>query len=229
MTRPWLFALGVAMLIALVSFTTLRSGQLLRRWKPPFNLLLSLPDNLARLLLIGLAAGLGLALGPGPEALGWGLRGFLPDVLLGVLVALLVAPFVMWAGQLAVRRWGPDIFDTTVLRAVLPVNQREWVGVLLALLPAAALEELLFRSLLLGGLAPFVEPWWLMWPVAILFGLLHWPQGAWGIVGATLLSIILSLLFLVTEGVWAPLAAHYLLNALQIGFARRSGYRPLRY
>jgi membrane protease YdiL (CAAX protease family) len=39
---------------------------------------------------------------------------------------------------------------------------------------------------------------------------------------------VLSVLFLVTGSIWAPLAAHYLLNILQIVFANRSGYRPLR-
>jgi len=100
--------------------------------------------------------------------------------------------------------------------------------VLMALLPAAALEELLFRSLPLGGLTWLVPPWWLMWPLALFFGLLHWPQGAWGVVGTTLAAIVLSLLFLATGSIWAVLAAHYIFNVLQIVAAQWMGLQPLR-
>ncbi len=98
----------------------------------------------------------------------------------------------------------------------------------LALLPAAALEELLFRSLPLGGLAWLIEPQWLMWPLALFFGLLHWPQGGWGVTGTTLAAIMLSLLFLATGSIWPPLATHYVMNVLQVAVAVRTGVRPLR-
>jgi membrane protease YdiL (CAAX protease family) len=228
MPRLWILALATTLIIAVVGFTTVQSGKLLRRWSPPFNLMLSLPENIVRLLLIGVLLGLGATLGPGYVALGWDLNRFAPDVLLGCLVALVLAPLLSFAWQVAVRRWGPETYNPVVLRAVLPTNRGEWAGIILALLPAAALEELLFRSLPLGGLAAVVDPWLLMWPLAVIFGLLHWPQGSWGVLGTTLISIVLSVLFLVTGGIWAPLIAHYVLNMLQITFAHQSGYRPLR-
>ncbi len=115
-----------------------------------------------------------------------------------------------------------------MLQCILPDGRAEWRGVLLALLPAAALEELLFRSLPLGGLGWLLAPEWLLWPLALCFGLLHWPQGGWGVVGTTLAALALSWLFLATRSIWAPLAAHYVMNLVQLLLAKRLGLEPLR-
>jgi membrane protease YdiL (CAAX protease family) len=135
------------------------------------------------------------------------------------------------ASLLVVRRWGSDVYSTRLLQCILPINRREWIGVLLALLPAAALEELLFRSLPLGGMAglgvELLRPHWLMWPLSLFFGLLHWPQGAWGVVGTALAAVALSLLFLATGSLWVVLSAHYVLNVSQIIAAQLVGLRPL--
>jgi membrane protease YdiL (CAAX protease family) len=230
MIAPWIFATGVASLIALVSYTTVRSGMALRTWTPRSNLLLSLPDNVARLALVALCLLLGFTVGPGPEALGWSLTPTLlgQDLALGVALGLAFAAALNLGGRLAVRRWGEEVSSSKLLRCMLPVNRREWAGVLLALLPAAALEELLFRSLPLGGLAWLVPPWWLLWPLALLFGLLHWPQGGWGVVITAVTAVVLSLLFLATGSIWAPLAAHYVINVHQLVSAKWSGMQPLR-
>jgi membrane protease YdiL (CAAX protease family) len=178
---PWIFTAGVVSLIALVCYTMVRSGLALRSWTPRSNLLLSLPDNVARLAMLAFCILLGLTVGPGPEALGWSVSPSLlgRDLVLGVAVGLVWAAALNLGGKLALRWWGPEVFSSKVLRCMLPIGGWEWVGVLLALLPAAALEEMLFRSLPLGGLAWLVPPWWLLWPLALLFGFLHWPQGGW--------------------------------------------------
>jgi membrane protease YdiL (CAAX protease family) len=227
---PWIFAASVALLIGLVCYTTVRSGLALRTWTPRSNLLLSLPDNAVRLALLALCILLGLTVGPGPEALGWSVspQRLSQDLPLGVVLGLVFACAVNLGGRLAIRWWGPEIFSSKLLQCMLPINGREWAGVLLALLPAAALEELLFRSLPLGGLAWLVPPWWLLWPLALLFGLLHWPQGGWGVAGAALTAIVLSLLFLLTGSIWVPLAAHYTMNVSQFVLAKLSGVEPLR-
>jgi membrane protease YdiL (CAAX protease family) len=227
---PWIFAAGVAALIAFVSYTTVRSGLALRSWTPRTNVLLSLPDNIARLAMLALCILLGLTVGPGPEALGWSVSPSRlgQDLVLGVASGLVMAAALNLGGQLAVRRWGPEVFSSKLLQCMLPINGKEWAGVLLALLPAAALEEMIFRSLPLGGLAWLVPPWWLLWPLALLFGLLHWPQGGWGVAGAAISAVMLSLLFLATGGIWAPLAAHYTMNVCQFVLAKLSGVEPLR-
>jgi membrane protease YdiL (CAAX protease family) len=223
-----LFLAGVLILLALVAISTVRTGRLLRTWVPPFNPLLSLPDNAVRLVLIAAGIGLGIAFGPRPAALGWTTAHLGRDLILGVAAGGVMAAFFALAGQLAVRRWGPEVYDDRLLRCILPASQREWPGVVLALLPAAALEELLFRSLPLGGLGWLVAPYWLMWPLAVFFGLLHWPQGSWGVGGTSLAAILLALLFLATGSIWPPLAAHYVMNLLQVAVAVRVGMRPLR-
>jgi len=223
-----LFLTGLLILLALIALSTVRTGRLLRTWTPPFNPLLSLPENALRLGLIGLCIVLGYAFGPGPVALGWQTTHVGRDLAVGGVLGVAMAGFFALAGQAAVRRWGPEVYDDRVLRCILPNARREWPGVMLALLPAAALEELLFRSLPLGGLAWLIAPQWLMWPLALFFGLLHWPQGGWGVTGTTLAAIMLSLLFLATGSIWPPLAAHYVMNVLQVAVAARTGVKPLR-
>ena len=222
-----LFLTGLTVMLALVAAGTVRTGRLLRTWTPPFNPLLSLPENALRLGLIGLCIALGYVFGPGPVALGWQTTHLGRDLAVGAALGVAMAGFFALTGQAAVRRWGPEVHDDRVLRCILPNARREWPGVTLALLPAAALEELLFRSLPLGGLAWLIAPQWLMWPLALFFGLLHWPQGGWGVTGTTLAAIMLSLLFLATGSIWPPLAADYVMNVLQVAVAVRTGVRPL--
>jgi len=224
----WFFAGGIGILMALVAIGTVRSGQLLRDWTPSYNLLLNLPDNGLRIALIAAGLGLGYTLGPGPAMLGWRTAYLGQDLLWGALLGVALALGLGLAGQAAARRWGETVYSTKMLQCILPATGREWAGVLFALLPAAALEELLFRSLPLGGLTWLIPPYWLLWPLTLVFGLLHWPQGGWGVVGTTLAGIVLSLLFLATDSIWAPLAAHYVLNVLQLLLAKRIGLQPLR-
>jgi membrane protease YdiL (CAAX protease family) len=222
------FLADLLILMALVAVGTVRTGRLLRTWTPPFNPLLSLPENVLRMGLIGLCIALGYVFGPGPVALGWQTTHIWRDLALGAAFGAAMAWFFALAGGAAVRRWGPEVYDDRLLRCILPATRREWPGVALALLPAAALEELLFRSLPLGGLGWLIAPHWLMWPLALFFGLLHWPQGGWGVAGTTLAAIMLSLLFLATGSIWPPLAAHYVMNVLQVAVSVRTGLRPLR-
>ena len=230
--KDWLYPAGVLLLMAFVAAGTLQSGLLLRRWTPRANLLLSWPDNALRLALIGLCIFLGWRMGPGPAALGWSTTALPARLTAGAVVGLLLAGAINLGSLLVVRRWGQEAFSTKLIRCILPINRREWLGVLLALLPAAAVEELLFRSLPLGGAGLFgaagPRPALLLWPLALFFGLLHWPQGGWGVVGTTLAGAILSLLFLATGSLWPPLAAHYLLNVSQVVVAKWIGMKPLR-
>ncbi|MCU0510047.1 MAG: CPBP family intramembrane metalloprotease [Anaerolineae bacterium] len=228
MTQQILFAALLAVLMVGLGAATAQSGRILRRFTPPVNLLLSLPDNLLRLFLIALCFGLGIFLGPGADALGWSLDHFLRDASLGVLVGLLLAPVLQLATTAAVRRWGDEVYDNLVLRAIVPVNRGEWLGVAVALLPAALLEELVFRSLPLAGLTWLISPWVLMWPLALVFGLLHWTQGPLGVVGTTFLGLFLSALFLWTGSLWTVVFAHWALNLVQVTFAWQQGLRPLR-
>jgi membrane protease YdiL (CAAX protease family) len=222
MGNHWVFVVGVGLLMAFVAVGTVRSGQLLASgWTPPANLLLSLPDTLARFVLIAACVALGSLAGPDSAALGWGIAYLPQDLGWGLIAGLLLAAVLAGSGKVIERRWGAAVYDDRLIRSILPANPQEWAGVILALLPAAALEELLFRSLPLGGLTWLASPWWLMWPLALVFGLLHWPQGSWGVIGTTLTAIALSWLFLATGSLWGVLVAHYVINVVQLILARQ--------
>jgi membrane protease YdiL (CAAX protease family) len=224
----WIYAAFVAGLLALGAFGSYRAGLILQQQAPPANLLLNPLDNLLRLVLVGLCFLVGARLGPGPSALGWSLDRLPRDLAVGLAAGLALALLLNALGRLAVRRWGEQIMPTRMLQCMLPADGREWAGVLLALLPAALLEELIFRSLPLGGLGWLISPWLLLWPLALLFGLLHWPQGGWGVAATALAAVLLSLLFLTTGSLWAALTAHYVMNVHQLIEARRQGLAPLR-
>ena len=161
-------------------------------------------------------------------ALGLRAANLAADIALGLACGLVLSLVVAGAGWLIERAWGTDVYNDAVLRAILPRSRWEWVGVLLALWPAALLEELLFRALPLAGLAWLIAPRWLLWPLSVGFGLLHWPQGSWGVLGATLAGVVFGLLFLFTGSLWVPLAAHYILNVTQLLLAQATRTQPLR-
>jgi membrane protease YdiL (CAAX protease family) len=224
----WAFTIILLALLTLVSIGTVRSAALLQWYIPPGNMLLGWPDNIVRILAVVGCVILGVTLGPGPQALGWTPDAMWRDLAVGVVSGLIFATILSFGAWLVVRLWGPEVVSTRMVQSILPVDEREWAGVLAALLPAALLEELLFRSLPLGGLAWLISPWLLLWPLSLLFGLLHWPQGGWGVVGATLAGVCLSFLFLITGSLWAALAAHYVMNVQQLVAAKRAGLAPLR-
>jgi membrane protease YdiL (CAAX protease family) len=102
------------------------------------------------------------------------------------------------------------------MKAILPRNPREQILVPLALLPAALLEELLFRSLLLGGFSLFAPPLLLAAVFSLLFGLMHSPQGRFGIVVTAVVGFLLCLLFLWRWSLLPTVVAHYVINLRQL-------------
>jgi membrane protease YdiL (CAAX protease family) len=94
--------------------------------------------------------------------------------------------------------------------------------VVLALLSAAG-EELLFRGLL--------QPWMGLVPQALLFGLVHqmpgpsrWVWVSW----ALAVGLVLGVLFEVTGSLLGPLAAHALVNGLNLNFLKHHEPVPPR-
>ncbi len=210
-----LFGFGLALLLGFVSFATYRTGQLLATWQPEQNLLLLPFENIARFGMIAVAIGLGIISGRGPEALGWVSAQPLQDILIGVAVGIGIS-LALLLPSLWVKRNRPQWQSDVVLNSIRPRSRRQWPLVLLALIPVALLEELLFRSLLLGGFAPFVNVWWFALAASILFGLLHRPQGEWGVVAVTLVSLVFSALFLWRTSLLLVVAAHWMANVSQL-------------
>ncbi len=216
-----LFLVGTLVLTGLIAWLTYVSGQVMKQMEVPFNLLLSLPENAARLVGIGLCLILAAISGLAPQQFGWiviePVRDLAWGMGLGLLVAWILYPLTRWA----IDRFGPHVYSTVVMQNILPRNRREWPLVLLAFAPAALLEELLFRSLLLGGFSIFVPPLWLAAGGAVVFGLMHLPQGSLGVVVTGTLGFGLSLLFLWRGSLLAPLVAHYVINVAQVVWVDR--------
>ncbi len=216
-----LFVVGTLIVLAFLSWATYRTAIFLRQAHLEFNLLLLPAENLLRLGLIAVCIALAQSSGQPLARFGWETvepaRDIVVGFAVGILVALVLPPLTRWA----IVRFGAQVYSPVVVRSILPRNPREWLLVPLALVPSVFLEELLFRSLLLGGLAIFAPPVLLAFIWSIFFGAMHLPQGALGIVVAAALGVLLSALFLATSSLLAPFIAHYVINFLQLVWASK--------
>ncbi|RME43499.1 MAG: CPBP family intramembrane metalloprotease [Chloroflexi bacterium] len=216
---PLLFALGLLFLLGFISYATYRTGQLLKVWEPEMNLLLLPTENMARLGMIGVCVVLGLVSGVGASTLGWRPAAPVEDVGLGVAAGLGLS-LALALPTLWVKAHRPHWYSDVIVRSILPRSRREWPAVVVALLPVALLEELIFRSLLLGGLSPYVNVVFFAVAASIYFGLLHMPQGEWGVLGVSLVGLALSALFLWRGSLLVVVVAHWVANVAQLAQAR---------
>jgi membrane protease YdiL (CAAX protease family) len=214
-----IFPLGTIILLIFLIWATWRTAQLLREVPLTENLLLLPAENALRFALILACFGLGQISGLPHAQLGWQwmepARDIVVGFFVGIVVAMLVPPFTHWA----VARFGSHIYSPIIVRSVLPRNRREWLLVPLALVLTVLLEELLFRSLLLGGFGTIAPPLVLAIAWSLIFGAMHAPQGALGVAVAAVLGLLLSFSFLWTQGLIVPLIAHYVINLLQLVWA----------
>ena len=104
---------------------------------------------------------------------------------------------------------------------ILPKNRREAVLVALAFVPAVLMEEMLFRSLLVGGFSLYFNPWILGMLWSMVFGAMHLPQGSFGMIATSLIGFVLAGAFILSGTLLVPLAAHYVVNMLQLLDAHR--------
>ncbi len=209
------FVLGTIALLGFILWSTHQTARLLQTARITQNLLLLPAENGFKLLLILLSVLLGRLSGARFTALGW-VAPTWRDVLMGVgwaVAAWLPLNAAMW---FSVRRWGPGVYSPVVLRNILPRTRAEWLLVPLALIPAAVSEELLFRSLVLGGMERWVPPILLVVAASVLFGAAHTAQGRIAPVLTGALSVLLALLFLWTHSLTAVCTAHWALNVLQL-------------
>jgi len=217
---PIVFTVGMIIMLGFVSYATYRTGDVLETWTPEENLLLNPPENVIRLVMIALCIGLGLLSPVGPKELGWIPTDPLGDIgigiVVGVSISLVAAPITTW-----VIHHHPEWYSDVVLRSIQPRTRREWPLVILALLSAVLVEELIFRSLLLGGFSPYVNVVYFAIAAAILFGLLHFPQGQYGVVAVIIVALVLSALFLWRESLLVIVVAHWVTNIGQLIQANR--------
>ena len=215
----WFFVVGTLALTSALGVSTWATARLLRTWRPPFNPLLQPADLLLRVVLIGLCVLLGLLSGLPAQVLGWQWPRPGAQVALGVVVGLLLALAIFASTRLLVARTGYRYYSPLLVELLAPRSRTEFVAIACALLPSVLLEELLFRSLWIGGLSPLLPQALLIGAACILFGVMHSPQGAWGMVGAALAGLLFALLFGWTQSLLLPLVAHYVVNLAQLAAA----------
>ncbi len=208
--------LAILLFTGFIAWMTYRSHLLLKEFQPDFNLLLSWPESIARVVLVGLclclawlsglpAANLGLTVSVPWQSLGLGLG-------VGIATQLSVNLVTL---QL-IKHFGRDIYSPWLIRNILPRRRSEWLLVALAFLPPVAMEELLFRSLWIGGFQAIIPLPWLIIGTSIIFGLMHQPQGKLGMVVAGTINILFSILFVWSGELLVTLIAHYSVNMLQV-------------
>ena len=219
--RYWLFVVLTLLLTGFIGYSTYATARLLRTWQPDTNLLLMPAEAFSRLVFILACNGLGLLSGLPVEQLGWTLVDVGPQIVWGIGWGIVMAGFFILTTQWVITGTGQRFYSTMVFAHVLPTNRQESLLVALAMVSVVVAEELLFRSLLLGGLTPLLSPPVLIGLTAMLFGLMHSPQGLWGMVGATLAGIMLGVLFFQTGSILLPLVAHYVANMVQIFVAMK--------
>jgi hypothetical protein len=215
------FYLLTLLLIVLLAWISYRSNKLLQTLDFEMNLLLEPGETIFRLVLIVACYFLGVLSGLPPAVLGW-----TPHI---SPVWLVICPAIAAAMQVCInrsvsyarQRFGNEIYSSRVMRSMLPRGRRQWPLIVAALFPAVLFEELLFRSLLIGGFSLLFPPILIALITAPLFGWMHAAQGKWAIVVAGFISFILSLLFIWQRSLVIPFLVHYMLDALQIAYASR--------
>ncbi|HEX8228021.1 MAG TPA: CPBP family intramembrane glutamic endopeptidase [Chloroflexia bacterium] len=211
-----LFVLGSLGVTIALAWATYQSGRLLRSVPVTENLLLAPVENVVKAVLVFICIGLGFLSGLPYAQLGWNFDNSLRDAGLGIVVGMLSQTLVNALTLLAIRKWGKDIYSPVVMRNIMPRTRIEWLLVPAALFVAVVLEEVLFRSLLIGGLSATVPLPILIVGFAAIFGLMHSPQGTLGVVLTGAMGLWLSLLFVWSGGLLLPLTAHYVINLLQL-------------
>ncbi len=144
-------------------------------------------------------------------------RDFFYSLALGLSFGALIA----FLTRLSVPRfaWAKNLH-----RELRPLARNVSTPGIIALAVTSSLgEELLFRGLL--------QPWLGFWAQGILFGLLHqlagssrWVWASW----ATLVGLSFGAIFELTGSLAGPLAAHALINALNLSFLKSYDTEPRR-
>lgn len=216
-----LFLIGLLLITIFISYSTLTTARLLKRWRPPVNPLLDRSGTILRLFLIALSIVLGLASGLDAATLGWTIHQPLRQLFIGAGIGVALALTLYGLSRRASKQGGGRFISQRFIEMILPRSRAEAYQIALALGPIVLLEELLFRSLLIGGLSPLWSAPLLMILAGFLFGVLHAPQGLWGMVGAGAAGLIFGALFLTEQSLLAPIVAHYVANLVQILLAMR--------
>ncbi len=211
--------LATLLLTAFLGWTTYRSNLILKEFQPDFNLLLSPPELVVRVLLVGVCLLLAWLSGLPASQLGLTIDNPWQNIGAGIGIGLAIVIIINLLTTWSINRFGRHIYSPVIIRNILPRRPIEWGLILLAFLPAVAMEELLFRTLWLGGFGGLAPMSLLIVGTSILFGLMHQPQGQLGMIIAGSINVLFSMLFVWSGELLLPLTAHYIVNVLQLVLA----------
>ncbi|MEW5958592.1 MAG: CPBP family intramembrane glutamic endopeptidase [Chloroflexota bacterium] len=211
--------LAILGLTGLLAWVTYRSHLILKEFQPNFNLLLSPLESTGRVLLVGLCLFLAWLSGLPPAQLGLVVVDPGRQVMVGVGVGLVTVVVINRLTMWSINRFGRDIYSPVLIQNILPRRPVEWPLVVIAFLPAVAMEELLFRALWLGSFEGLIPASMLILGTSIIFGLMHQPQGKLGMLLAGLINVLFSILFVWLGQLLLPLTAHYTVNVVQLVIA----------
>jgi membrane protease YdiL (CAAX protease family) len=179
------------------------------------------------MVLILLCVGLGILSGQSRAELGWQMPQPLAQISWGILWGLTIAAVYIITTRWVMAKSGGRYYTPTVVRVIVPRSRQQLVAVALSMVSVVFLEELLFRSLLLAGFAPLLPTWALLAAGGVIFGLMHSPQGWWGMAAIAIGGVLLGLMFLVEHSLLMPVVAHYVANMVQISYAYWHGIPEL--
>jgi membrane protease YdiL (CAAX protease family) len=206
-----------------MAWMTYRSYLLLKEIEPQFNVLLSLPETVVRIVLVGFC--LFLAWLSGLPASELGLTADRPgrSLALGTSIGLITALSINAITLLAIRYFGRHIYSPWLIRNILPRSTNEWLFIALAFFFSVAMEELLFRTLLISVFQDLIPLPLLIILTSIAFGLMHQPQGRLGMVVSGLINVLFCILFVWTGELLVTFTAHYVVNLSQlvVGYYQR--------
>lgn len=151
-------------------------------------------------------AGFGLRLSGLLRQIGWGIAGYVAIMVAHITVSLVI-------GVALTLTPGAEEELERRLRFMGSLQPRGWLEISGLLILVVLHEELLFRGLLLTLLRRGLESRvWALLITSLIFGLLHFPQGAVAMGQITLVSILLGILFFCSRSLIAVMLAHFFFN-----------------
>lgn len=169
-------------------------------------------------LTVAVVAGFAVTVALGGEGAGSAGIGWPPYAsgrfLVALAAALAAALLVLALAYAFGSRRDPRALDTAQQYArvefLVPHARRERAIWPLVCLAIAVIEELVYRGLFVLYAAALlgIDPWWLVLPVSVLFGLGHRYQGWLGVVGTGGLGLAFGILTVATGSLWPAIALH---------------------
>lgn len=209
---------------AFIVWLTYRSNLLLKELDPTINILLSWPETVARILMVCICLFLAWMSGLPPETLGFIVTNGWWSFGIGIAAGILTQWSVNLVSQRAINHFGRRVYSPTIIKNILPKRRIEWLLVALAFIPPILMEELLFRSLLIGAFEQILPLGLLILVTSALFGLMHLPQGRLGMILAGGINVIFCVLFIWTGELLVTFVAHYTVNMMQLVVARSASF-----